>query len=66
MLMQRKAEKAKKTAKSVPKVALGAKGIQAEKKTMKVIDDDGKEITMEEMLERSKEKGAGKGGRGTK
>jgi hypothetical protein len=33
----------------------------AEKKTAKIIDHEGKEITMEEMLNRSKEGGGGKG-----
>ena len=67
MLMQKKVEREKKSQKSVPKVAGGAKVIAAEKKATRVIDQDtGLEISMDEFLAKSKEGGAGKGGRGHK
>ena len=59
-------EKDKKSTKSVPLAAGGAKAIASLKKEQKVKDDDGNWISMDEMLKRSKEGGAGKGGRGGK
>ena len=44
----------------------GAKAIAAEKKASKVQDEDGNWITMDQFLAKSKEGGAGKGGRGVK
>ena len=44
----------------------GAKAIAAEKKASKVQDEDGNWITMDQFLDKSKEGGAGKGGRGVK
>jgi len=65
MLMQKKEKRESKAVKSLPKVASSAKDIAAEKKNLR-FNIDGEEITMEEMLLRSKEGGAGKGGRGVK
>lgn len=56
--------KSSKSTKSVPIWIGSSKDIAASKKDMKMVDDQGNEITMGEMMEKSKEGGAGKGGRG--
>jgi hypothetical protein len=66
MLQQREIERVKKSTKSIPLAAGGAKAIAAEKKASKVQDEDGNWITMDQFLAKSKEGGAGKGGRGVK
>ena len=56
--------KSSTSTKSVPTWIGSSKDIAAAKKNQKMIDDDGNEITIGEMMEKSKEGGAGKGGRG--
>lgn len=63
MLEKQRETRVSRAQKAVPKVVVSAKYIMADKKTLKVIDDDGKEITMDELQKRSKDGGAGKGGR---
>jgi hypothetical protein len=58
MLEKKKDTKTSKAVKKVPSVVVSAKFIMQDKKALKVIDQDGKEITMDELQNRSKEGGA--------
>lgn len=61
MLEKKKDVRDTKAVKAVPKVVVSAKFIMADKKNLKVVDQDGQEISMDELQKRSKEGGAGKG-----
>ena len=61
MLEKKQDARVSKAQKAVPKVVVSAKFIMADKKNLTVIDQDGNEISMDEMQKRSKEAGAGKG-----
>lgn len=55
LLEKQKEARTTHSKKSVPQTVVSAKFIMQEKKNVRVIDDSGKEISMDEMLARSKE-----------
>lgn len=61
MLEKKKDVRTDRAVKAVPKVVVSAKFIMADKKNLTVLDQDGQEISMDELQKRSKEGGAGKG-----
>ena len=59
MLEKKKEARKSESVKAVPNVVVSAKFIMQDKKNLNVIDQDGKEITMDELQNRSKEGGSG-------
>ena len=66
MLEKKKEVNAEKKVKAVPTAVVSSKFIQKEKATAKMLDRYGNEITMEEMMKKSKEGMVGKGGKAVK
>jgi tRNA splicing endonuclease len=60
MIEKKKEVRKSESVKSVPGVVVSAKFIMQDKKNLKVKDQDGKEITMDELQNRSKEGGGAK------
>jgi len=66
MLEKKREVNAEKKVKAVPTAVVSSKFIQKEKATSKMLDRFGNEITMEEMMKKSKEGMVGKGGKAVK
>lgn len=66
MLEKKREKKASTAVKSVPMYIQSSKEIAANKKNVVVRDEFGEEVTLSTLMERSKEGGAGKGGRGAR
>lgn len=66
MLEKKREISAEKKVKSVPTAVVSSKFIQKEKATSKMTDRFGNEITMEEMMKKSREGMVGKGGKAVK